>query len=152
VCRYLGCDSYGIPGANSSAISHQESFVVIPSEVPGTFSLQTAGGDKETFLTAKEAQSGKAASGSVVEVRGDASSLSFETTMRIRMQARFKPRIKASKETKAREKITRKELEEIVGRRLEEDEVRRLKRARREGNFHEEVLDVRVRGKHDKFA
>ncbi|KAF7597039.1 hypothetical protein BBP40_010513 [Aspergillus hancockii] len=114
--RYLGCDSYGIPSASSSAISHQESFVVIPSEVPGTFSLQTGGGDKETFLTIKETQSSKAASGSVVEVRGDATSLSFETTMRIRMQARFKPRIKASKETKAKEKISRKELEEIVGR------------------------------------
>ncbi|KAE8352933.1 FRG1-like family-domain-containing protein [Aspergillus coremiiformis] len=150
--KYLGCDNYGIPSAASSAISHQESFVVISSEVPGSFSLQTAGGDKETFLTVKETKSSKAASGSVIEVRGDATSLSFETTVRIRMQARFKPRIQASKETKAKEKISRKELEEIVGRRLDDDEVRRLKRARREGNFHEEVLDVRVRGKHDKFA
>ncbi|KAE8149648.1 FRG1-like protein, partial [Aspergillus avenaceus] len=149
---YLGCDHFGIPAATSSAISHQESFIVIPSEVPGTFSLQTGGGDKEAFLTVTESKSSKAASGSVVEVRGDATSLSFETTMRIRMQARFKPRIKASKETKALEKISQKELEEIVGRRLESDEVRRLKRARREGNFHEEVLDVRVKGKHDKFA
>lgn len=39
-----------------------------------------------------------------------------------------------------------------MGRRLEDSEVKRLRRARREGNFHEEVLDVRVRGKHDKFA
>jgi protein FRG1 len=68
------------------------------------------------------------------------------------MQARFKPKLKASKESKAREKISRRELEEVVGRRLEDDEVKRLKRARREGNFHEEILDVRVRGKHDKFA
>ncbi|KAB8233716.1 FRG1-like family-domain-containing protein [Aspergillus alliaceus] len=150
--RYLSCDSYGIPSAASSAISHQESFVVIPSEIPGSFSLQVGGGDKEAFLTVKETKSSKAASGSMIEVRGDATALSFETTMRIRMQARFKPRIQASKETKAKEKISRKELEEIVGRRLNEDEVRRLKRARREGNFHEEVLDVRVRGKHDKFA
>lgn len=150
--RYLGCDNYGILSAASSAISHQESFVVIPSEMPGSFCLQTGGGDKETFVSVTEGKSSKAASGRVVEVRGDATSLSFETTMRIRMQARFKPRIKASKETKAKEKISRKELEEIVGRRLDDDEVRRLKRARKEGNFHEEVLDVRVRGKHDKFA
>ena len=33
-----------------------------------------------------------------------------------------------------------------------DDEVKRLKRARREGNFHEMVLDVKVKGKHDKFA
>lgn len=48
------------------------------------------------------------------------------------MQARFKPKLKASKEEKAREKISRKELEEAVGRKLEDDEVRRLKKARRE--------------------
>lgn len=68
------------------------------------------------------------------------------------MQARFKPRLKANKEEKAREKISRKELEEVVGRRLADEEVRRLKRARREGGYHEAILDVRVKGKHDKFA
>jgi len=39
-----------------------------------------------------------------------------------------------------------------VGRKLEDDEVRRLKRAKRQGTYYEEVLDVRVKGKHDKFA
>jgi hypothetical protein len=68
------------------------------------------------------------------------------------MQARFKPRLKASKELKAREKISRKELEEVVGRRLDDDEVKRLKRARKEGDYHETILDVRVKGKHDKVS
>lgn len=68
------------------------------------------------------------------------------------MQARFKPNLKASKEEKAREKISRKELEEIVGRRLDDDEVKKLKKARREGNYHEVLLDVKIKGKHDKFA
>jgi protein FRG1 len=95
----------------------------------------------------------KAVSGAAsVDVRGDATTVSFETSFRIRMQARFKPRIKSSKESKAMEKVSRKELEAAVGRRLEDDEVKRLRRARREGNWHEAVLDVRVKGKHDKFA
>jgi protein FRG1 len=68
------------------------------------------------------------------------------------MQARFKPNLKASKEEKAREKISRKELEESVGRRLDDDEVKKLKKARREGNYHEVLLDVKIKGKHDKFA
>lgn len=68
------------------------------------------------------------------------------------MQARFKPRLRVKKEEKAREKISRKELEEMVGRRLEEDEVRTLKRARREGDFHERLLDLKVKGKHDKYG
>ena len=68
------------------------------------------------------------------------------------MQARFKPRLRASRERTARAKVSRKEIEEAVGRRLDDGEVRRLKRARREGNWHEAILDVRVKGKHDKFA
>lgn len=95
---------------------------------------------------------GKKAGAASVDVRGDATTVSFETSLRIRMQARFKPRIKSSKESKAMEKVSRKELEAAVGRRLEDDEVKRLRRARREGNWHEAVLDVRVKGKHDKFA
>ena len=68
------------------------------------------------------------------------------------MQARFKPRLKASKESKAKEKISRKELEEVVGRRLEDGEVKRLKKARAQGDYHEAILDVRVKGKHDKYS
>ena len=147
--RYLSCDSHGIFSATAAAVSHYESFLAIPSaDMPGTFALQTRGGDDESFLTVKE--SAKATGG--VEIRGDASTVSFESTVRIRMQARFKPKLRASKESKAYEKISRKELEGIVGRSLDEDEVKRLRRARRQGNFHEEVLDVRVKGKHDKFA
>ncbi len=86
------------------------------------------------------------------EVRGDAQDIAFDTTLRIRMQARFKPRIKASKEEKAREKISRRELEEAVGRRLEEHEVKRLKKARREGDYHEVLLDMKVKSKHDKYS
>jgi protein FRG1 len=110
--------------------------------------LQTRGGDSESFLCVKE--SAKATGG--VEIRGDASAISFETTVRIRMQARFKPRLRVAKENRAYEKISKKELEGLVGRKLDEDEVRRLRRARRDGNFHEEMLDVKVKGKHDKFA
>ena len=68
------------------------------------------------------------------------------------MQARFKPRNKANKEQRAKEKVSRKELEDAVGRRLDDDEVKRLKKARGEGDYHEAILDVRVSGKHDKFA
>lgn len=122
---------------------------MIPSpDIPGSFALQTCGGDTETFLTIKE--SAKATGG--VEIRGDASTISFDSTVRVRMQARFKPRLRATKESKAYEKISQKELEGIVGRNLVEEEVKRLRKARREGNFHEVVLDVRVKGKHDKWA
>lgn len=147
--RYLSSDTHGLFSATASAVSHYESFLAIPSsEVSGTFSLQTHGGDGESFLSIKE--NAKTASG--VEIRGDANTISFETTVRVRMQARFKPKLRASKENKAYEKISKKELEGIVGRSLNEDEVKRLRKGRREGNFHEVLLDVKVSGKHDKWA
>ena len=85
-------------------------------------------------------------------MRGDAHAVSCKTALGIRMQARFKPRLKANKEQKAQERIGRKELEETVGRRLEDGEVRRLKKARVQGNYREAILDVRVQGKHDKYT
>ncbi|KLJ10013.1 hypothetical protein EMPG_14569 [Blastomyces silverae] len=130
--RYLSCDKYGILSANAPAV---------------------AGGDREAFLSIKEPRGTSASTpASSVEIRGDASSISFTTTCRVRMQARFKPKLKASKESKALEKISRKELEAAVGRKLEDHEVKRLKRARKEGSYHEEILNARVKGKHDKFA
>ncbi|KAF6234891.1 hypothetical protein HO173_006821 [Letharia columbiana] len=141
--RYLSCDRIGVLSATREAISPEESFLCIPSpETPGMFSVQTA---REKFITIVDESK-------VPEIRGDAESVSFNTTLRIRMQARFKPRLKANKESKTREKISRKELEEVVGRRLEEDEVRRLKKARVQGDYHEAILDVKVKGKHDKYS
>ena len=140
---YLSCDKIGVLSAIREAISPEESFLCISSpETPGTFSVQTVW---EKFLTIADESK-------MSEIRGDAESVSFNTTLRIRMQARFKPRLKANKASKTREKISRKELEEVVGRRLEEDEVRRLKKARVQGDYHEAILDVRVKGKHDKYS
>lgn len=146
--RYLSCDKFGVFSATSEAISPLESFSLLPTaDTPGTFQIQTL---RETFLTVKEptSKAGKA----VTEVRGDATEMTFSSTLRIRMQARFKPRFKASKEEKAREKITRSELETAVGRKLNEDEVKRLKKARREGDYHDVLFDIKIKSKHDKYS
>jgi len=146
--RYLSCDKKGVLAATNEAISPLESFnIIATSDTPGTFQIQSL---SETFISVKPPTSSSAAA--KTEVRGDAETIDFNTTLRIRMQARFKPRLKASKEEKALAKISRRELEEAVGRRLEDDEVRLLKRARREGNYHETLLDVKVKSKHDKFS
>lgn len=146
--KYLTCDKHGLLSANTEAVSPLESFLSIPTvDTPGTFQIQTL---RETFLTIKASTSSK--SSALPELRGDAEATNFNTTFRIRMQARFKPKLKASKEEKAREKISRKELEEAVGRRLEDDEVRKLKKARREGDYHEALLLIKVKNKHDKYS
>jgi protein FRG1 len=147
--RYLSCDKIGLLTATSEAVSPLESFNIVPTpDTPGTLQLQTL---RDTFLATKETTSAKTGS-AVVEIRGDVETTSFSTTLRIRMQARFKPRHKQSKEERALAKISRRELEEAVGRRLDEDEVRLLKKARRQGNYHEALLDFKVKNKHDKFG
>ncbi|KAH6619273.1 FRG1-like family-domain-containing protein [Chaetomium sp. MPI-SDFR-AT-0129] len=146
--KYLACDKIGLLTATSDAITPLETFSLLPTaDTPGTFQIQTL---RDTFLTIRAPRTAKP--NAPPEVRGDEADITFNTTLRIRMQARFKPRLKASKEEKAREKISRRELEEAAGRRLEEDEVKLLKKARREGNYHETLLDIQVKGKHDKFG
>ena len=141
--RYLSCDKIGVLSATREAISPEEYFLCIPSpETSGTFSIQTV---REKFLTIIDESK-------IPEIRGDGESISFNTTFRIRMQAKFKPKLKANKESKFRMKISRKELEEAVGRRLDDDEVKKLKKARIQGDYHEAILDVKVKGKHDKYS
>lgn len=142
--RYLGCDKFGILSATATAISPEESFLVVPvPDNPSSFSLQTP---REKFLSISDSAT------DTPDLRGDADIITFNTTFRIRMQARFKPRLRASKEEKAREKISKKQLEELIGRRLTDEEVKKLRRSRREGNYHEVALDMKVRSSHDKYA
>ena len=140
---YLKCDKFGVLSALQEAISAEEIFrCTVSEDIPGTFNIQS---ENTKFLSFADETKGP-------EIRGDAETISNHTALHIRMQARFKPKLKASKDSKAREKISRKQLEEAVGRRLDDDEVRKLKRARVEGDYHEAILDVRVKGKHDKYA
>lgn len=124
-------------------MSQEETFKCTgSSDPPGNFDLQTS---RETYISVDSDKTPP-------EIRGDAEEAGETTTLRIRMQARFKPKHKVEKAEKVRAKVSRKELEDEVGRRLEDDEVKKLKKARREGNYHEAMLDVKVKGKHDKFA
>lgn len=141
---YLSCDKYGVLSATATAMSPEESFTAIPApDNPSAFSLQTP---REKFLSIDESGTGGP------DIRGDVETITFNSTFRIRMQARFKPRLKVAKEDKAYEKISRKELQELIGRSLDEEEVKKLRKARREGNFHEVSLDMKVKSSHDKYA
>ena len=70
-------------------------------DTPSTFSLRT---QRDTFLAIGDSSTRGP------EIRGDADTISFNTTFRIRMQARFKPKLKASKEEKAYTKMTGREM------------------------------------------
>ncbi|KKA26205.1 hypothetical protein TD95_000053 [Thielaviopsis punctulata] len=146
--KFLSCDSHGLLSATSEAVSSLESFSILPGARLDTFHIQTSRG-KFISATSKSSSSKTSA----VEIRGDADSTEQDSTLlRLRMQARFKPRAKTAKEEKLKDKVSRKDLEAAAGRKLEDDEVRRLKRARREGDYHEQLLMLKVKGKHDKYS
>ncbi|CAI6339359.1 unnamed protein product [Periconia digitata] len=139
----------GILSATATAISPSESLLASltppasppSSSLPPTFSIQTA---NSTYISNP--------SSTTLDVRADASELSPATTLHIRMQARFKPRLRVAKAEKAAEKVSKRELEAIVGRRLDDNEVKMLRRAKREGDFYEKSLDLKVKNAHDKYA
>ncbi|KAI7264570.1 hypothetical protein KC345_g8765 [Hortaea werneckii] len=153
--RFLACDRFGLVTATREAMGPEERFCLRPvgggdGGGNGLFEVQSGRG---TYISVGMGEGeGGEDSAALPEVRGDAEEAGDNTRIRIRMQARFKPKHKVEKAEKVRAKISRKELEEEVGRRLDDEEVRKLKRARREGNYHEAMLDVKVKGKHDKFA
>lgn len=135
--------------ATADAVSPLETWDIISTpDAPGTFQLQT---QRDTFVTVRETPNSKKQQ---YEVRGDETDVIFHTTLRIRMQARFKPRVQKTKEEKALKErvISRRELEEAAGRKLTDEEVKMLRRARKEGDYHEKLLDIKVKSKHDKFG
>lgn len=161
---YLSCDGTGILGARREARGVEEGFSVDMIQNDSgklRWIIQTAatkpdeGDAGKRYLSAttdasrKEGDEQKKVS---ISLRGDEQAGAATAELVIKMQARFKPKVQQDKEDKAKEKVSRKELEHAVGRRLDDDEVKRLKRARKDGTYHEEILDVRVKGKHDKFA
>ncbi|KAI4722181.1 actin-crosslinking protein [Aureobasidium sp. EXF-10727] len=141
--KYLNSDKFGILSATRDAISSEEQFTLLPADTL-LFNIRTTRGKLFSATNDK-----------TVEIRADADAdddSSPTCAIRLRMQARFKPVHKAAKEEKANEKISRAQLEQAVGRKLEDNEVKLLKKAWRDGTYHEALLDVKVKGKHDKFA
>lgn len=160
---YLSCDSFGVLRAQREAIGREEGFEITPVEgETGSFVLKTAASKLEqkekgerylaavaTVTTDEDGEEMRVS----VSIRGDAEDREDASTrIHVRMQARFKPQIIKEQAKEKDAKISRRELVAAVGRELEDDEVKRLKRARKNGTYHEELLDVRVKGKHDKFA
>ncbi|KAK5992477.1 hypothetical protein PT974_05884 [Cladobotryum mycophilum] len=137
--RISNTEHFRLKGHHGNYIPLETWSLVATADTPGTFQFQTL---RDTLVTIKPSTSSKP-NAPLAEIRGDADGITFNTTLRIRMQARFKPRIKSSKEERALAKVSRRELEDAAGRRLNEDEVRVLKRAKKDGDFHERLLEIK---------
>ncbi|GAO46797.1 actin-crosslinking protein [Saitoella complicata NRRL Y-17804] len=140
--KYLSCDKFGLLSCVKEAIGPQETWTPILKTDGDGWCFQNA---YEKFLSCDEN-----AKGGTMEIRGDAESVGFCETFKLRIQARFRKR--EVKETGKTDRISTAELEKLAGRKLKEHEIKNLKKAYREGGFQEALLDVRVKGKSDKFA
>ena len=160
--RYLSADRFGVLRCEREAAGMEEVFCFVQAGKSEGGEIKSEGGvvveggflvcnSRKAYVSAELVTASRNGSRQM-EIRADARTPGSTCVMYIRMQSRFKPQLKANRELKEKEKVSRKQLEEAVGRRLDEDEVRRLKKARREGGWHEAVLDARVKGRHDKFA
>lgn len=170
---YLSCDQYGILGARREARGREESFVVDTTtdengkaffQLRSTATTKSDKVEDRRYLSAStdESSSSKRPDGPEGEgarkkvsitLRGDAEASAVDSFVILRMQARFKRQSQHSKEmSKTKEKISRQELEAAAGRTLTDEEAKRLKKAKREGTYHSAILDVRAKGKHDKYA
>lgn len=169
---YLSCDQYGILGAKREARGREEAFFIdstTDDDGKQWFQLRCAATttsskpDDQRYLSAvtenatssKDADDAQDAPRKKVSIalRGDGETSSPNTLLILRMQSSFKPQSHETKESnKTKEKISRQELEAAAGRTLNDEEARRLKKAKREGTYHSAILDIRAKGKHDKYA
>lgn len=169
---YLSCDQYGILGAKREARGREESFFIdtitdddgkILFQLRCAATTKSAKSEDQRFLSAvtEKSASSKETEDTddgdrkkvSISLRGDGEVSSADTHLILRMQSSSKPQTHESREgAKTKEKISRQELEAAAGRPLADDEAKRLKKAKREGTYHSAILDIRAKGKHDKYA
>lgn len=100
--KYLSCDKFGVLSATKEAISHEEGFAAVKTDVGSGWAFQTA---RDKYIGIDDPNSG-----GTVEIRGDAEEVGFCQTWTIRGQARFKKKTK-KEENRLKDRITRKDLE-----------------------------------------
>jgi len=136
--------------AESEAIGAGETFIISTSPTSNNrnrYKIQTAG---KGFLSASFSNKSTII---LADSSDDGESQSLEVI--IKMQARFLPRHNIKKAEKAYESISRVQIEKdarVKSGSLTDDQITKLKKARREGRYNEEILDVRAKGRGDKFA
>ncbi|CCG83672.1 protein of unknown function [Taphrina deformans PYCC 5710] len=136
--KYLSTDRFGDIRCEKDAISPSEEWTFVKR--PDGWSIQSS---YETFVSISQ-----------TAVRADVQEIGFCETFRIRMQAQNKSR-KAKVGVaggKALTLLSRKELEEKCGRKLSIEEVDTLRHAQKSGELGEAILDIRVKGRSDKFG
>lgn len=136
--KYLGTDRFGDVRCEKDAISPAEEWTMVKR--PDGWSIQSA---FDSFLSISK-----------TGVRGDAQEIGFCETFKIRIQAQNRSK-KAKTSIAGASSMTlttKKELEDKCDRKLDLEELEKLRTAERNGELGEAILDMRVKGRSDKFG
>jgi protein FRG1 len=146
--HYLSSDRFGKVQCTSDAVGPSETWTAIIR--PDGWALESA---HDQFLSIGKSLTGEGQSAKEV-VRCDAESVGFCETFTIRVQAQYRQRHQGTAPTTGSKIkfVSKKELEAMAGRSLTLDEADDLRAAQRKGTLHEAILDVRVKGKSDKYG
>ncbi|KAH8550770.1 FRG1-like family-domain-containing protein [Umbelopsis sp. PMI_123] len=145
--KYLSADKFGVVSVDREAVSMIEEWK--PTFIEGGVGFQNA---YDKFLMVDEIAGGG------YKVRADAESIGFCETFRVYCQARFKRKIKMSKkeviDATGIELDNMKKFQSWGGSRSQrtEQDLRELKRAKKEGNLSETLLDRRSKMKADRYC
>lgn len=167
--KFLSCDRIGILSASKEAIGPQEEWEPIQRDDGWAFQnvferflyhfpLDSVGKQANHTRSVDEV-----AAGGKVEIRGDAESVGFNETFILRIQARLRKRSKTTPVVHAEPKLSRRDLEKMywssrkltnfsAGKALSDEQVKELRKAKKEGWFNSALLDIRTKSKSDKYA
>lgn len=134
---FLGVDKTGSVSLDSVAIGTPQQFVFRRTEEGYSWTMQTAYGG---FIEIKDGK---------ITVTEDAEKASKFT---VRLQSSHRKKTTAEKQAVTYYAMNTKALEERAGRPLDPDEVVTLKKANKEGNLNEALLDLRQKGKSDTYC
>ncbi|CAO3687910.1 unnamed protein product [Umbelopsis vinacea] len=145
--KYLSSDKFGVVSVDREAVSMIEEWT--PTFVEGGLAFQNA---YDKFLMVDEIAGGG------YKVRADAESIGFCETFRVYCQARFKRKAKTTKkeviDATGVELDTMKKYQSWAGnrQRASDHDLREIKRAKKEGNLSETLLDRRSKMKADRYC
>ncbi|KAG5363800.1 hypothetical protein CJU89_2985 [Yarrowia sp. B02] len=132
---FLGIDKSGLVSLDSVAIGPQQQF---------TFKRDGASWTMQTSY------------GGYVQIKGGKIIVTEEekkaSRFTVRLQSSHRKKTTAEKQTVTYYAMSTKALEQRAGRSLDPEEVVKLKKANKEGNLNEALLDLRQRGKSDTYC
>lgn len=159
--RYLGADRIGSLSCDSDAISDSHYWTLVQrpdgwalrSPYDLYLSIQPKQIRNEPSESSVDQNNTKGTGKGGYDIRCDSEDVGFCEAFLLRTQPQHRiAQTSATRHSANTTFTTRLELEKRVGRKLEDEELQSLRKAEKAGDLGEAILDMRVKGRSDKFG